>query len=264
MVTISNQKSSKIAPILTVIIGCSCVLSIVNLQLPRVKQLTQANPDIASYFETEKAEKVKLEFLATAPTFGFDNLAASWSMLQFLQYFGDGEARKATGYLLSPQYLETIVKKDPRFTKAYLIISPASSMFAGRPDRTVALFEEGLKNLSPDLPQAYFVWLYKGIDEVLYIGDLQKAKKSYEKAAEWAKIAGDEFIEKSARDTAQFLATNPDARQAQVAAWFMLWLNVSDEQTKALAKMQIEKLGGELEIYPDGRVVARPPKPANS
>ena len=261
MTSLSINNFSKI--IISFLISCACLVSITNLQSSEVEKL-KSSGNTSDYFNESVKEKLQLEFLAKSPSFGFDNLIANLTILKFFQYFGDGEARKETGYSLSPNYLEAIVKKDPRFVQSYFVISPASSMFAGTPTKTVELMEQGLEHLSPDIPKSYFIWIYKGIDEILYLGDLKKAQKSYETAAEWAKMAGDERTAQSASDTAKFLSTNPDATQAQVGAWFMLWVNNKDQQIRQLAQRKIEELGGTLEVYPDGRVVAKPPKPANS
>ncbi|MEM6611311.1 MAG: hypothetical protein AAF652_03480, partial [Cyanobacteria bacterium P01_C01_bin.72] len=105
----------------------------------------------------------------------------------------------------------------------------------------------------------HFVWLYKGVDEILFLGDLPKARKSYLNASEWARIVGDDFIARSASDTAEFLTTEPDIRSTQVSVWFMVWSNNKDERVREIAKVKIESLGGKLIIEPDGRVVAVPP-----
>jgi len=233
---------------------------LVKLQLPHLESVKQAGLATDQYLKVVETEKLQLEFLTNAPTFGFDNLVASKSMLQFLQYLGDGDARKQTGYSISYKYLEVIAKKDPRFTQAYLIISPASSIFGGTPHKTIKIMDQGLQKLTPDIPKSYFVWLYKGVDEVLFLGDLKKAQESYEKAAEWAKIAGDERIEQAARNTAQFLATNPDLTQAQVGAWFTVFSSNANEQLRELARRRIEQLGGTIEVFPNGNVVATPPQ----
>ncbi|HHP7230493.1 MAG TPA: hypothetical protein ACFCUY_06505 [Xenococcaceae cyanobacterium] len=261
MVSLSVNSFSKV--ITSFLISCGCLISITNLQHSQVEKIKSSGNN-SDYFKEHLQEKMQLEVLTKAPAFGFDNIFANLTILKFFQYFGDGDARKATDYSLSSSYLEAIIDKDPQFVQSYFVISPASSMFGGTPTKTVELMEKGLEYLSPDIPKSYFVWIYKGIDEILYLGDLKKAQQSYEKAAEWAKIVGDEKTAQSALDTAQFLATNPDARQAQVGAWFMIWTNNEDEQIRQLAQRKIEELGGTLEIYPDGRVVAKPPKPTNS
>jgi hypothetical protein len=79
-------------------------------------------------------------------------------------------------------------------------------------------------------------------------------------AADWAKIAGNERIEKIARGTVQFLSNNPDSKAAQVGAWFLVFNNVKDKATRQRAIQEIEKLGGKVIINPDGRAYAIPPK----
>ena len=256
-----NKKNQTLS---LLIIACACMVSVGSLQESGLQRLTKENIESPKYIKEEAKEKLKLEFLSKMPSFGLENLIADWTMLRFFQYFGDREARQETGYSLSPLYLETIVDKDPRFVQAYLVISPASSMFAGYPERTIELIDRGLADLSPNIPQAYFVWIYKGIDEILFTGDLEKAQKSYTKAAEWATIAGNEKVAKSASETAKFLASDPDSRDAQIGAWFATWVSTSKEEIKKKAKLQIEKLGGELKVYPDGRVEAIPPKTSKS
>ena len=246
--------------IISIVIGWG----IIELQMPSLHKIKQEELKIEDYKKLVEAENVKLGFIKSLPAFGYKNLIASWSMLRFLQYLGDENARKQTGYSLSYKYLETIVKKDPRFAQAYLIISPASSVFGGTPQKTVEIMNEGLKHLSPNIYQAYFIWLYKGVDEILFLGDLEEAKKSYETASQWASIAGDEQIAQAATATAKFLSTKPDPRQAQVGAWFTVWTSNQDKSVRKRAESEIEKLGGKLTVYPDGRVKAQPPKIENS
>lgn len=242
------------------ILGASSLFFIINLQSVQKEKITQNTLTKETYLEIADSEALRLSFAKKMPTFGFDNLAASWSMLQFLQYFGDDKARDYTGYSLSDDYLEAIAENDPRFSLAYLIISPASSLYGGTPQRTIELMNEGLEHLTPDMPKAYFVWLYKGMDEILFLGDLEKAKKSYQKAAEWAAIAGDERIAEAASDTVEFLETNPDTTEAQINAWSLLLFNSEEKATREIAKANIEKLGGEVRVSSDGRVEVIPPK----
>lgn len=247
----------------SLILFCSALLgimAIVGLQQPRLKELTETKTNNIDYKKEAEIEEAKLNILKKMPSFGFDNLIANWTMLRFIQYYGDGEARKDTGYSLSPEYLRVISKYDPNFASAYLIISPASSINAGRPDQTVAIMSEGLKKLSPKVPDAYFVWLYKGVDELLFLGDIEAAKHSYQMAANWAKIGNNPKIEKAAQDTVNFLEKNPDSKVPQVGAWFMVWANAADKNTRALAQHNIEKLGGRIEIHPNGIATAIPPK----
>jgi len=234
--------------------------AIVQLQQPKLKSLRHSDPNGRDYQREELREEVRVNLLKNIPAFGFENLLANWAMLQFIQYYGDGEAREVTGYRLSPNYLEAIVNNDPRFSRAYLIISPASSINAGRPDLTIGAMNRGLKHLGPDIPDAYYVWLYKGIDELLFLGDIPEAKKSYTMAGDWAAQAGNDFIASTTKDTVKFLDSNPDSRTAQVGAWFLIYVNVPDAETKAFAKENIERLGGKLVFGENGLVKAVPPQ----
>jgi hypothetical protein len=245
-------------------LGVICIFPIRNLQSSQLKQISENTLARETYFKQEQSEKLRLSLFKKTSAFGLDNLIADWTMLQFLQYFGDSDARDATGYSLSADYLEVITENDPLFSRAYLIISPASSMFAGTPERTVAIMNQGLAKMSANTPDAYYLWLYKGVDEVLFLGNLPEAQKSYLQASEWAKVAGNDFIRQSASDTAEFLTTKPEIKATQVSVWFMVWVNNKDERIRKIAQAKIESMGGELKIYPDGRVGVIPPKISQS
>lgn len=240
--------------------GAFCIFSLVNLQTVEKDRLLKKDLSQNIYFKQEESENLKLSFLKKMPAFGFDNLVADGTMLQFLQYFGDGKARDVTGYSLCADYLEVIVKNDPLFSRAYTVISPASSMFAGTPERTIAAMEKGLARMPSDHPDGYWIWLYKGVDEILFMGDLVEAKKSYQMAAKWAEDFGNERIAKSASDTVNFLTTKPDVRQAQASVWFAVLNNNKDMRVRQFAEAKIISLGGKLEMDSDGRVVMTPPQ----
>ena len=243
---------------LVAVIG-GLMVAMVEMQQEKVKTLTKEKLLERNYSQESRLENAQVELLKNMPAFGFDNMLANWAMLQFIQYYGDGDARRETGYGLSPDFMEIVTKNDPKFVRAYLMMSVASSLNAGKPERTIEIMNKGLAKLSPDVTDAYFVWLYKGVDELLFLGDIPAAKKSNQMAADWAKIAGNEFIEKSARGTVKFLETNPDSRAPRVGAWMLVWINSQDEETRKLAKENIEKLGGKLVIN-NNQVMAIPPK----
>jgi hypothetical protein len=244
---------------LVAVIG-GLMVAMVEMQQEKVKTLTKEKLLERNYSQESRLENAQVELLKNIPSFGFDNMLANWAMLQFIQYYGDGDARRETGYGLSPDFMEIVTKNDPKFVRAYLMMSVASSVNAGKPERTIEIMNKGLAKLSPDINDAYFVWLYKGVDELLFLGDIPAAKKSYQMAADWAKIAGNEFIEKSARGTVKFLETNPDSRAPRVGAWMLVWINSQDEETRKLAKENIEKLGGKLVVVNNNQVMAIPPK----
>jgi hypothetical protein len=244
-------------------LGISCLFVINNLQSTQLNKISENTLTKESYLKQKQSVELKLSLLKKNPSFGLENLIADWTMLQFIQYFGDSEARNVTGYSLSADYLEVIAKNDPLFSRAYMIISPASSMFGGTPERTVVIMNQGLAKMSANTPDAYYIWLYKGVDEILFLGDLQAAKNSYQMSAAWASEAGDQKIAEAAKGTAEFLATKPDTRQAQVGVWFMVWTSNKDERIRQIAEAKIESIGGKLKVYPDGRVEAIPPKIAS-
>jgi hypothetical protein len=242
-----------------------CVVVVVVLQVSQLNRLT--NPvDLASPEALEQdveAEKLRLNLLQKTPTFGFNNLVADWVFLNFLQYFGDDDARAVTGYDISPKYFEIIVDRDPKFLGTYLGLSTSISMYAAMPEKSVALMEKGLKSMSPQTPsKSYYIWRYKGIDELLFLGDAKAAKQSFEKAAEWASTYPDEesqYVAGLSRKTAEFLSRNPNSKLAQVNAWAMVLSNTADARTRKIAISRIESLGGKVIVTPEGAVKIRPP-----
>jgi hypothetical protein len=235
-----------------------CVLGVGLLQYPRMQKLLHSNKTASTETLQQEInlERLRLIFLQKLPAFGYDNIIASWVYLNFLQYFGDDEVRFKTGYSLSPEYFEVILKHDPRFLKAYLGLSISTSMYAAKPERTIELIERSLESLSPWVPQnSYYVWRYKAVDELLFLGDSLSAKQSFETAANWASHYSDEeakLVATVSQRTAEFLSRNPDSRIAKIAAWTMVLNNQVDEKTRKRAISKIEALGGQVITHLDG------------
>lgn len=162
---------------LVAVIG-GLMVAMVEMQQEKVKTLTKEKLLERNYSQESLLKNAQVELLKNIPSFGFDNMLANWAMLQFIQYYGDGDARRETGYGLSPDFMEIVTKNDPKFVRAYLMMSVASSVNAGKPERTIEIMNKGLAKLSPDINDAYFVWLYKGVDELLFLGDIPAAKKN--------------------------------------------------------------------------------------
>ena len=228
------------------------ITGIICLQFPRMQEIFNSNKKYSkTQIEQELSlEKVRLQFLKQLPNFGFDNVIANWVFLSFLQYFGDDEIRAKTGYDLSPEYFEVIIGRDPRFIQAYLALSTSISMYAAMPEVSVELTNKGLKSLSPWVPKrSYFVWRYKAIDELLFLGDSQAAKESFANAADWASNHSDEESKQVAyisRGTANYISRKPDSKYARIAAWSMVLNQGVDENTHKRAIIEIETLGGEV------------------
>jgi hypothetical protein len=258
------QKSASFVSAIAVILVC--LTGIIFLQKPRL-QPQDTTLTRAEYLTQEQTEKNRLNLLKKFPSFGFDNLIADWTYLGFVQYFGDREARDTIGYSLSPDYFEIVANRDPRFVDAILKISVSTSIFAGEPYKNVALLEKSLESMSPrtyaSSYPSYYLWIYKGVDEMLFLGDYQAAQKSYEIAAQWAETFKDPASQATAsrlRETAQFLAKNPQSKVTQIGAWTMVLSTALDERTIQRAMSEIRALGGEIIISPDGRLSVQVPK----
>lgn len=243
-----------------------CSGAIALLQIPQLKQL-KAEQNIATPEKVQgevAAEKARLKIIQQMPGFGFDNLIANWTLIQFLIYFGDEPARAQTGYNLSPEYFEAILDRDPRFRNAYVYLSSSVSLYAGMPERTVAIIDKGLKSLEPKVPaKSYYIWRYKAIDELLFLGDSKAARKSFKMAADWASNYSDpesQAVGASSRQTAEFLARNPDSKIAQISAWIVVLNNAIDDRTRQIAIDRIRALGGRIEISPQGVLQIIPPR----
>ncbi len=248
------------------LVALMCIFAVGVLQVPQLNRLrNRAKTDSTEALRKQVGlEGLHLNLLQKTPAFGLDNLLADWVFLNFLQYFGDDEARDVTGYSLSPEYFEIIVDRDPRFLGAYIGLSTSISLYAARPEKSVALMEKGLQSMSPQTPpKSYYVWRYKAIDELLFLGDAQAARQSFEKAAEWASSYSDEESQTVAafsRKTAAFLARNPESKSAQVTAWTMVLNYATDNRARQIAINRIRALGGEVIVTPQGPPRVRLPQ----
>lgn len=233
-----------------------CGATILMVQYRQFQALTQPG-DLEVELEKQRLiqEESNLETLRYVPAFGFDSLIADWTLLNFFDYFGDTPLRDQTSYSLSPRYFEVILDRNPYFWEAYFFLSASTTLYAGLPDQTVAILNDRLPHLTPTLPpQAYRLWRYKATDELLFLGDVEAAKQSYEKGAEWAIQNGspDALASvQSYQDSIQFLESDPESISAQISAWGSILSNAFDEKTQQLAIDRIQSLGGT--ILPNGQ-----------
>jgi hypothetical protein len=245
---------------------CLCMSGVALLQFPRLQEIIKRSENVSTE-DLQKdldVEKLNLGLLKKIPAFGFDNMVANWAYLGFCQFFGDDEARDKTGYRLSPDFFEVILKHDPKFLTAYQSLSVSTSMFAAMPEKSIELTEKGLKKLSPYTPEkSYFIWRYKGIDELLFLGDNKAAKNSFSTAADWASKYTDEESKRVAdisRSTVSFLKKNPNSKYAQIATWSLVLNSKVDKKTRERAIKAIEALGARIEQTPQGNKIIMPPK----
>jgi hypothetical protein len=243
-----------------------CTGSIVALQLPQLNQLNNRakTASVADFQKQVESEKLQLQLLGKVPSFGFDRVIADWAFINFLIYFGDDDAREKTGYSLSPEYFEVVIDRDPYFLRTYLFLSSSTTLYAGMPERSVALMNRGLKSLTPQVPdKSYYVWRYKATDELLFLADAQAAKNSYTKAAEWASTYSDDeskYVVRASRQTAAFLTSNPNSKIAQISAWASVLDNAFDDRTRRRAISRIQALGGKVSVTPKGEFSVGIPK----
>ncbi|MGB3615831.1 MAG: hypothetical protein WBA10_18690 [Elainellaceae cyanobacterium] len=260
VVTTSRAWSSPAA--ILAAIALISALGIGYLQHQRLTALKASS--VAGNIASEQRQRQQLQLIKQLPSFGFRNLVADWVMLQFIQYFGDVEARQQTGYGLSPDYFDVILDRDPYFKDGYLFLSASSTLFAGQPQHTVAIFKRQLPRLTPTTPdRAYVIWRYKASDELLFLGEAEAAAQSFATAATWAIVYDDpesQAIAAQSRQTAAFLRENPDSRAAQISAWGIVLSNALDDGTRQFATQRIEQLGGRVEADASGRfrIVAPP------
>ncbi|MGD1918536.1 MAG: hypothetical protein ACFCAD_06400 [Pleurocapsa sp.] len=180
---------------------------------------------------------------------GFGNLIADWSYLNFVQYFGDANARETIGYRLIPEYFETITDIDPRFTQAHLRLSIANSMYAGNAERTIVLMERVLESVNPESEEAALLWTSKGLDELLFLGDKKAAIRSYKIAAQWAELSNNIRPDGlTIKDLEQALESTDeiDLKEAQVRAWSGVLVHIKDHQKKKEIKSKINSLKAEI------------------
>lgn len=219
--------------------------------------------DSADAVAAEQKEALRLKLLKASPSFGFDNLIADWVFLGFLQYFGDGAARNQTGYSLSQDYFDLITRLDPRWVDIYLFLSNSLSIYEAKPKVAVEYMTRGTDALSPEIdPKAWQVWRFKGIDQLLLVGDIPGAIRSHEMAAQWAENTSDQQFTSLFRETAEYLKRNPDSKLIRFNAWLWVYYQTRDQRVRERAKQEILKLGGEVQMTKDGEMGFVLPKSA--
>ena len=196
--------------------------------------------------------------MSRAPRFGLNNLYANAGFLSFLQYFGDEQLRKKNGFGISKHFFQSIIKDDPYYKDFYVFLTNSVSVYAAEPEASVSIMNRGLSSLAPGKPEdSYYIWRYKGVDELLFLGDSQAAKQSFQTAASWASesdLPDSQMIATISRQTASFLEQDEDSKVAQIGAWGCILTTAFDDETRNRAIRGIQELGGEAIIHQDGRI----------
>ena len=228
-------------------------IAVMGLQKNHYERVTTTRSK-TEYLQQEKESLIALNLRTITPTFGFDNLVADSIYLEFIQYFGDEPARKATGYSLVPNYFAAIAERDPQFTEAYLTLSTANSMYAGKADKTIQLMDKVLRFNTNPARNPYLIWILKAADESIFLGDINAARYSYKKAAELALQQDSErasTIVASSQKRVQFLATKPDTTKTQIIAWKSVLPHVVKENEKQVIRDRIKALEAKLDHLSD-------------
>jgi len=253
-----------IAPLVAGAIALAALTGVIWMQR---SQLSRPSQWVEKPQQSEKQESLRLSLMKQLPTFGFDNVIADWTFLNFLQYFGDSAARNKTGFSLSPDYFDIITRLDPRFLDAYIFLSGSVSHQLGKPDVAINLMQRGTAALSPQInPKAFQVWRFMSLDQLLLLGDIPGAIHSTKMAAKW--VEGTPFADYGPmfQQTADFLEKDPNSKPVRIASWGAIYQQaaaIGDKRTQERAKQQIEALGAKVTVK-DGKLAIQsaPAKPA--
>lgn len=214
------------------------------------------SPDQIKIFQQEaQKEALYLQLLKQLPVLGFNNLMADWTFLKFLQYFGDDPARSTTGYLLGVDYFDVITRLDPRWVDSYLFLSTVISYYLGRPELTVELMERGTDVLSPKIhPKSWQVWRFKGLDQLLLLGDVPGSMESHKQAAAWTVGTPDAGYREDFLAIVEFLRQDPNSKLIRFISWSQVYRDSRDKVVRERAKQELLKLGARMEIDEKGTV----------
>ncbi|MCS7031238.1 MAG: hypothetical protein NZL92_06895 [Gloeomargarita sp. SKYG116] len=245
--------------LVNILVGLATFAGVVGLQVQRQAWLTaQQQDNLPLWRQQEAITATQLRLWRQMPSFGFDNLIADWWLIQFNIYFGDEAARAALTYRLVPDFFDVILHHDPRFIRAYLFLSTSGSLYAGEPERSIQIASRAMQSLTPDVPDSYYPWMYRGIDEMLFLGDGRAAIRSFQTAAAWAsrwRTPESEAVVQRATQFAQFLREDKNSRIAKVIGWMMILGYAPTKRAQAIAVRKILEAGGRIEQLPNGRRV---------
>jgi hypothetical protein len=129
--------------------------------------------------------------------------------------------------------------------------------------------DRGTAALSPQInSRAFQVWRFKGIDQLLLLGDVPGSINSHAMAAKWVQGTPYQELEPIFQQTVTFLRQDPNSISVRFQAWTSIYYQavaVNDKTTQERAKKEILALGGQTRVK-DGELIfflpnATPPKP---
>jgi hypothetical protein len=238
------------------IIGLAACGGVWGLQLQQLDRLDQT----PNYELAAQTEATRLAARRSTPTLGFEALVADWTFLDYLQYFGDDEARAVSGYGLAADYLDRVTELDPRFLFVYIFVSPGVSYYQGQPERAVTLFDRGIADLSPQIhPNAFIVPKFKALDLFLLLGDIPGAIAAYQQTAAWVDETPFADYRPGLEQTIAYLQANPDSLRARYIGWNDVYSNAVDAVVRDRAAAELRSLGAREVEREDGSIGFAPP-----
>ncbi|MBL1175618.1 hypothetical protein [Pantanalinema sp. GBBB05] len=271
---VTHPQQTKRQGLELLVTGAIAIVALAGVILMQRSQLNRPSLWVTDAKQAEAQEAMNLKLLKQAPALGFDNLLADWTFLNFLQYYGDTPVRTQTGYGLSPQYFDLITQRDPRFVDIYLFLSGTLSYQLGKPELAIEYMTRGTNALSPAIdPTAFQVWRFKGLDQLLLLGDVPGSIYSHDMAARWVRETSDQAWQTAGlppksevlllyEATANFLRQDPNSVLVRFYSWSSIYdqaVAVKDKQTQDRAKREIIALGGQVKTE-NGQVSFIPPK----
>ncbi len=238
-------------PLLSILGAFSIVIT---FQAPHLAKLKHQNSSFnkAKLVTQDINTKTQLSFVKSMPSFGFDNLIADLYFLNFLQYFGDIEARQQTGYAIAIDYFDLILDRDPRFIGAYYYLSNTASIYLGKPEQSLNRMERGLKSFSVSTPdKGYYVWRLKAIDELIFLGKVPEARSSLLTTVKWSSQYPDresQDVARSAQSTVNYLATNPNLDRSRLEAWNLVLNSAVDKTAIDRAILETKTLHSKVSV----------------
>jgi len=210
-----------IAVLLILITGAASVLARVGLIC------------VAESFSLVETKTVESKFLKpeTVKMFclGHEQLAADLYWLRFIQYIGDGNARRTDKYENAYDYLDLVTSLDPRFTQPYWFAAFTVGAEMKRPDLAQKLIERGIQANQDN----WYLPFIAGINQYLFAHNEDAAAKYYRLAAKFP-------------DAPKWLGRQAEILQAKIPSlvkevntWDTIYRNSADPLVKERAKERL-------------------------
>lgn len=190
---------------------------------------------------------------------GYDQILADCYWLNFIQYYGDTEARLKDGYAKCYDYLNLVSSLDPHFIQAYWFAVFAVGTEQKRPDLAARILNRGLSFNQDNWYLPYIA----GVNEFINAKDDKAASRYYKMATKFpdapswlskqAAILDDNLprLFKEIRTWTTVYESNPDglvkatAKEKLIGLWRYVYRHTNDANSQREVIRQLEKLGVE-------------------